>query len=356
MPESAPSPLISFLLVVRNEARHVAQCLRSMLDQTLGPGLYEVLVIDGMSTDGTRAAVKRVIAEHPECAIRLLDNPGLTLSSGWNIGLREARGEFVIRPDAHGAVPRDFLEQSLAAMRDHPEAAAVGGILETRGQGFWGETIAALLSSRIGVGGSSFRVGATPGPKDTVVFGLYRRDALLEVGGFDEAIALNQDNVCHARLRAAGKILYFDPRIRSTYFCRGSLAALWRQMFRRSQWLVLMFKHQRERNFSLRYYVPLLFVVGIVTLLLAGRVTPWAWVVLGGLLALYVVAGLAATARSPLRPLQWLAFPVAMFVLHFSYGLGSIVGLARLPFHHPSPQLMFPLRRPADKETPTGPN
>lgn len=351
MSSMSSTPLISFLLVVRNEARHVAECLRSMLDQTLDPTLYEVLVLDGMSTDGTRAEIERVIAANPERPIRLLDNPGLILSSGWNIGIRAARGEYVIRPDAHGAVPRDFLEKSLAAMRDHPEAAAVGGILETRGRGFWGETIAALLSSRIGVGGSSFRVGAAPGPKDTVVFGLYRRDALLEVGGFDEAIALNQDNVCHARLRAAGKILYFDPRIRSTYYCRGSLGALWRQMFRRSQWLILMFKHQRERNFSLRYYVPLLFVLGIVGLSLAGWFTPWAWAMLGGLLALYAAAGLAATARSPLRPPQRLAFPVAMFVLHFSYGLGAVVGLARLPFHNPLPQRMFPLKSPTDALT-----
>jgi len=348
MPETAPKPLITFLLVVRNEVQHVTECLQSMLNQTLDPALYEVLVIDGLSTDGTRAQVERIIAEHPERQIRLLDNPGQILSSGWNIGIREARGEYVIRPDAHAVVPRDFLAQSLAAMRDHPEAAAVGGILETRGRGFWGEIIAALLSSRIGVGGSSFRVGAAPGPKDTVVFGLYRRAALLEVGGFDEAIALNQDNVCHARLRAAGKILYFDPRIRSTYYCRASLGALWRQMFRRSQWLILMFKHQRERNFSLRYYIPLLFVVGTVSLLLAGWVVPWAWSVLGGLLALYIVAGLAAAAPTSLRPLQRLAFPLAMFVLHFSYGLGAIVGLTRLPFHNPLPQKMFPLKPTTD--------
>ncbi len=332
------------MLVVRNEREHVECCLTSMLGQTLAPELYEIIVVDGLSGDGSRNVVEQVIAANPNRAIRLLDNPGLILSCGWNIGIRAARGQYVIRPDAHGEVPPDFLEKSLEVMQAHPEAAAVGGVLDTVGQGWWGEVIAALLSSRVGVGGSSFRVGGRPGPCETVVFGLYKRQDLLEIGGFDEGLALNQDNVCHARLRAAGKVLFFDPGIRSTYICRGSLTKLWRQMFRRAQWLVLMFKHQRSSNFSPRYFVPLAFVLTILALLVGGGWARGLSALLAGLLGLYALVGLAVAAGRRLRPAQVLAFPLAMFVLHFSYGLGEIVGCLRLPFYRPDAARAHPLK------------
>ena len=340
----ATRPIITFLLVVRNEARHLEQCIRGMLNQTLDPALYELIVVDSMSTDGSRDIVRQIVKQHPERSIRLVDNPGLILSCGWNIGIRAARGEYVIRPDAHGGVPADFLERNLAVMQAHPEAAAVGGILETVGVGFWGETIAALLSSRVGVGGSSFRVGAPAGPKEAVVFALYRRAELIAVGGLDEGVRLNQDNVLHARLRAANKILYFDPGIRSTYYARGTLGKLWTQMWRRAQWLVLMFKHQRSSNFTLRYYVPMGFVLILAALLVIGMFQPLAWGVLGILLGLYALAGWATATKCDLRPGQVLAFPLAAFVLHVSYGLGEVAGFLRLPFHRPDPSRMSPLK------------
>ncbi len=337
-------PLISFLVVVRNERGYIERCLNSMLNQTLSPDKYEILVVDGMSSDGSRDIVKRISEQHADRSIQLIDNPKRILSSGWNIGIMAARGEYVIRPDAHGDVPDDFLEKSLTAMNAHPEATAVGGVVDTKGDGFWGETIAAVISSRVGVGGSSFRVGGESGPAPTVVFGLYKRKELIDIGGFDEGIVLNQDNVCHARLTAAGKILYFDPSITSTYRCRNSLVGLWKQMFRRSQWLVLMFKHQREQAFSLRYFVPLLFVCGIVGLIALGFWQPLAWKALGVLLGIYALIGIVAGLQKKLRLPQVLAFPVVMFVLHCAYGLGEIIGFLRYPFYKPAMDLRSPLK------------
>lgn len=337
-------PLISFLVVVRNERRYIERCLKSMLNQTLAPEKYEIIVIDGMSTDGSRDIVKQISDQYADRSIQLIDNPRRILSSGWNIGIKAARGQYVIRPDAHGDVPENFLEKSLAVMEAHPEATAVGGVVDTKGDGFWGKTIAAVISSRVGVGGSSFRVGGESGPAETVVFGLYKRDDLIDIGGFDEGIVLNQDNVCHARLTAAGKILYFDPSIHSTYRCRSSLIGLWKQMFRRSQWLVLMFKHQREQAFSLRYFVPLLFVCAIVGLLGLGFWQPLAWTGLAALMGVYVLIGMFAGMQKKLRPTQVLAFPLVMFVLHCSYGIGEIVGFLRFPFYKPAMDLRSPLK------------
>jgi len=338
------APLISFLLVTRNERQHIVPCLTAMLDQTLDPTRYEIIVVDSLRTDGTRELIQDIIAARPDREIRFLDNPRRILSSGWNIGIRAARGQYVIRPDAHAEVPRDFLERNLTAKADHSEAAVVGGVLETVGSGLWAETIAALRSSRLGAGNARFRVGGEPGPVRAVVYGLYERRVLLEVGGFDEGLPANQDNVCHARLRAAHKILYFDPRIRSRYHPRTTLAALWKQMYRRSKWLVLMLKHHAKGGLAPRYLVPLLALLLACLLLIAGWHVPLLWVKLGVLVGLYFLLGLVTAVRAKLRPAQVLAFPLAMLVLHASYALGTTIGCLKYPFYRPDPSRMFPLK------------
>lgn len=326
---------ISFLLVVRNEQKRAVECLGSMLDQTLDSSMYEIIVVDGMSIDGTRKAVEEVIAKHPDRAIRLLDNPGKILSSGWNVGIRAARGRYVIRPDAHAVVPRDFLEKNLSAMRAHPDAWAVGGVLKTVGKGFWGEAIASALSTHMGVGGSRFRVGGMPGPVYTVVFGLYSREKLLEVGGFDESIPLNQDNVCHARIHERGGLLYFDPSISSVYYSRGTLRSLWRQMYRRSKWLMLMLKHQATNSLRPRYLAPVTFVLFVMVLAVLGFFwKPFAAAELAVWIA-YFTAGWASTATDKLSFLQKLCMPVVFLSMHAAYGVGTLAGLFSLPFYKP---------------------
>lgn len=344
-PQMSAPPLISFLVVVRNECTYIEACLTSMLNQTLSPELYEIIVVDGMSRDGTRDIIQRTIAAHPARAIRLFDNPGLILSCGWNIGIVEARGRYVIRPDAHAEVPSDFLERSLAVKQAHPEAVAVGGVLETVGRGFWGQTIAALRSSRIGAGNSRFRVGGAAGPAETVVFGLYERSELLEIGGFDESIPLNQDNVCHGRLRAAGKTLFFDPSIRSRFYTRASLPAAWKQQYRRSKWVILMLKHQQEGSFSPRYLAPLAAAALAAVLLLGGwLVSPLCWIVLAALAACHAFLALLTAYRNRLNFLQILAAPLALAVLHGAFASGSIAGLLRWRFYAPDASRMYPLR------------
>ncbi|TSA11038.1 MAG: glycosyltransferase family 2 protein [Deltaproteobacteria bacterium] len=336
--------LISFLVVVRNEEDYIEQCLKAMIGQTLPQHLYEIIVVDSMSTDRSRQIIEAIIRDNPAMEIQLLDNPRLTLSCGWNIGILSARGIYVIRPDAHALVPSDFLESNLDVLREHPEVSAVGGRLLTLGEGFWGRIIAVLLSTRIGVGSSNFRVGGPAGPSDTVVFGLYKRQDFIDIGGFDEGLDVNQDNVCHARLRASGKILHFDPKINSTYYSRTTLGKLWRQMFRRGQWLVLMLKHQKGNNFSWRYFAPLGFVLLIIGLATAGIERQIFWWLLISLITIYAVCGLFTSANRGLNLWQVFAFPIAMFALHLSYGMGEFFGFLRLPFYRPNEEKIRPLK------------
>jgi len=335
-PTESPQVLISVLLVVRNEAGCVAECIESVLDQTFPAEDYELIVVDGMSTDGTRERIREIQDRYPDRSIRVLDNPRGILSTGWNIGILAAQGRYVIRPDAHARIARGFLAENWRAMQAHPECAAVGGVIETIGRGVVGGTIAAALSSRFGVGGSRFRIGGRAGPADTAVFGLYRREVLLAAGGFDESLRRNQDVACHSRIKSAGGTFFFDPAIQSTYYCRATIPAVARQMYLNGHWLPLLSKHRISRCFSLRYFVPLVFVLVLLSLAMTGLVYPLAHWTLVGLLGLYFIAAAGASVRTSLSARQRILFPIVTFVMHISYGLGWLTGLLRLPFYRPA--------------------
>jgi GT2 family glycosyltransferase len=327
---------LSALLVVRNEEAHARACAGSLLDQEgIRPDEYELIVVDGMSTDGTRQAMERLATEHAG-RVRVLDNPRLLLASGWNIAIAAARAPLVVRLDAHARPAGDFLAKSLLALREHPDFVAAGGVMRTVGEGFWGKVISAALSSRFGVGGSTFRVGGRPGEADTAVFALYRRQALLDVGGFDETLKRNQDLVCHARLKSAGGRFYFDPAIRSTYYCRTSLGTLAKQMYRNGHWLPLTFKHHVGKTLSVRHLLPLFFTSGILGSLIAGIAWPWALLPLAAVLVAHQACAVVAARSTDLPARGKALFPLTVFVMHFCYGMGWLTGLARLPFYHPS--------------------
>lgn len=325
--------MVSVLVVARNEQNHVAKCLQSLLEQDVPESSYEIIVVDGMSTDHTRERIGEVMRAYPKRTVRIINNPQKNLSSGWNLGIRAAKGEYVVRPDAHAELPSCFLRDNIRVMCEHPEAAAVGGMVETVGRGFVGETIAAALSSRFGVGGACFRVGGNAGYADTAAYGLYRRQVLIDVGGFDPAIGRNQDVACHGRMRKAGHRFYFDPTIRSRYYCRSSIGRLAKQMFGNGRWLPLLVKHDIGKVFGLRYFVPMLFVLSLLLLGVGALWTAWAGVGLVAVLSVYMLGAIGAALRQRISLAQMAMFPVITLTMHVSYGVGWIAGLLEYPFH-----------------------
>lgn len=326
-------PLISFIVVARNEEEYLHDCLSSIVNQTIDKDKYEIILVDGMSSDRTQQIMNFFIEECPNLSIRCFVNPKLILSSGWNIGIKEGRGKYAVRIDAHAKVPCDFLEKNLMIMTSHPDVFGVGGIIKTVGKGFWGEVIAEALSCRMGVGGSRFRVGGKPGPTDTIVYALYNREKLLELGGFDERIPLNQDNVLHGRIRERGGILYFDPNIKSTYYCRSSIKELWKQMLKRSYWLMLIIRHQPRYSFCFRHLVPFLFVVTVFAFIILSVFWKSGLFLLLGFFLLYFLVGWGYSFGMRISFLQKLMIPLVFLSLHISYGLGTLFGIIAFVFY-----------------------
>jgi succinoglycan biosynthesis protein ExoA len=192
--------LVSVLMPVRNEADSVEGAVASVLGQAY-PSL-ELLVVDGRSDDATAAIVERLAAADPR--IRLLDNPARGIATGLNVGLDAARGEFVARVDAHASVNDEYLALGVAHLLSAPDLAAVGGRRTGVAGTTTGRAIALALSSPFGVGNSINHYGTEVQPTDHASFGVYRASVARQVGGWDPALAVNEDVDFDFRILAAG--------------------------------------------------------------------------------------------------------------------------------------------------------
>ncbi|MHC4424508.1 MAG: glycosyltransferase family 2 protein [Planctomycetota bacterium] len=318
-------PFVSVIMPVRNEADFIEQAIRSVLDNDYPAEKMEVLVADGMSDDGTREIVQ-TLAEKDD-RIKMLDNPRRIVPTGMNIGLKAVRGDLFIRVDGHAKIPTDFVSNSVQCLREHPEAWVVGGYIKTVANDFTGQAIASAMRSPIGVGNSRFRLGDYEGWVDTLAFGTHYKWIVDKIGYFDEELVRNQDDEFNLRIILAGGRIWMSKSIQSTYFSRGSLRKLWKQYFQYGFWRIrTLQKHRRPA--TVRQLVPLLFVLSLLLLGLAGLLWRPFWILLAIEAALYVLA-LVTGALDVGRKSGWRYAPLAPLVcaiLHFAYGLGSLWG------------------------------
>lgn len=323
-----PLPFVSILLPIRDEADTIDRCLDAVLGQDYPHERMEVLVADGMSTDGTR----RKLAELAEgyAHLQVIDNPGRIVATGLNMLTARARGEILIRVDGHCVIAPDYVRncvQRLAA----GGVDVVGGPMRSIGETFISDNISVATSSRFGVGYSAFRTetGVTK-PVDTVPFPAITRAMIARVGLYDEELVRNQDDEHNYRIRKAGGVVLLANEVRSDYYSRSSLRGLWRQYSQYGYWKVrVMQKHPRQMR--PRQFVPFIFVLSLILLTLGALFIPWGWIALVGFVSAYLLVNLAASiltaARRGWRYLPLL--PIAFGTLHLSYGLGFLVGLVR---------------------------
>jgi glycosyltransferase involved in cell wall biosynthesis/SAM-dependent methyltransferase len=320
-----PEPSVSVIVPVRDEAAPLRRCLASLAAQDFDPERTEILVVDGMSRDGTADAA-REIASSARTAVRVIPNPRRTAAAAMNAGLRAATGDVIVRLDAHAEAAPDFLRRSVEAL-ERTGADCVGGPIETAGDGTRGRAIAAAMSSRFGVGGAAFRT-ARGGERDvdTVAFGAYRRGVFERVGTFDESFVRNQDDEFHLRLTRGGGRIVLVPGIRTTYRCRATFAAFARQYFGYGRWKTrVLAKHGRLP--AARAFVPPLFVAALaasVVLAILLRDPRW----LAAVAAPYAVANAAASLAAG-RNAPFVA--AAFATMHVAYGAGFWTGLVAPP-------------------------
>lgn len=326
-------PFVTVIIPCRDERRYIGACLDSILHGDYPSARMEVIAADGMSEDGTRDEVARIAARDPR--VRLVDNPGRTAPCALNAGIRLARGDVIVRMDAHCHYPPDYL-RTLVGWLERSGADNVGGSCRTvpAGDGPVARAIAVALSHPLGVGNAQFRIGASePRWVDTVPFGCWRRDVFERIGLFDEELARNQDDEFNHRLLGAGGRILLVPDVVTDYFARDTLTKL-RRMYYQYGFFKPIVARKLGRVATLRQLAPPLLVLALALSSLLALVVPWGWMPFVALALCYggaCAAGALGAARrleGPRRPVAVLALALCFPTMHLSYGAGYWSGLA----------------------------
>lgn len=344
--EARKAPTVSVVVPCRNEVDHIGACLRSILHQEAPLGDFEVLVVDGMSDDGTREVIEKLAQE--DSRVRAIENASQITPCGMNCGIRAARGNWIAIMGSHNRYARDYLIRCLEVA--HATGADnVGGAMFSEGDGLLQRAIAAAHHSPFSVGGARWHDPSYEGPADTVFGGFYRRQIFERIGLFDEELVRNQDDELNLRLTRAGGKIWQSPLIRSWYAPRSSLRDLLRQYSQYGYWKVRVIQ-KNQMPASWRHLVPGTFILLLLALLLSFAVLFTGSAIIGwythrqvpafnhGFVALRVLAfflglygccaGLASLHTAMKTDWRLLPLLPAVFACyHFGYGYGFLRGI-----------------------------
>jgi len=331
-------PFVSLIIPICNEAAHIQRCLEAVLAQDYPSDRMEVLVMDGMSSDGTRESIRQMMAGPLKFPLILMDNPAHIVPRALNIGITKAKGDIIIRVDGHCEIAPDFVSCCVKHLQTG-EMDGVGGSVETVGETWLSRSIAIAMSSSFGVGGSTFRtIHGQEQVTDSIPFPAYPKETIHRVGLYDEEMYCNEDDEYNYRLRELGMKLLLASDIKSRYYCRGTFNSLWRQYYQYGFWKVrVLQKHPRQM--SLRQFVPPAFVLALLLSLLLAfsallfpityQLSAISYPLSAIIPLLYLLANLLASLYTAAKR-GWQYLPLLPFVfaiLHLSYGLGFLAGL-----------------------------
>lgn len=321
------SSFVSIIVPVRNEEKFITRCLESIMQQDYPSWAYEVVVVDGASTDRTKEIIQAFKQRHNN--LILIDNPQCIVPISLNRGLQQAKGEIIIRVDGHAAIMPDYVTQCVKVLAN-TQADCVGGAIKSINESKAAKAIAMAMSSPFGVGNSRFRLSGYEGYVDTLAFGAYRREVFENIGGFDEELVRCQDDEFNYRLRKNKGRIYLSANIQSCYFPRTDLKKLWRQYFQYGLWKVRVLQ-KHPAVMQPRQFVPPAFVLTLLFLPILSTFASLAQWGLASMLTLYAMVTLASTMHLWRRSkdASFSALLAAFPILHVSYGLGFWVGLIK---------------------------
>lgn len=320
-----PAPLVSVVIPARGSAMTLETAVSSALHQAVPDGL-EVVVAVGPSDDGTEEVAALLAGS--DARVRVVANPAGVTPAALNQAIAASTGEVVVRLDAHARLEPGYIATAIEVLRE-TGAANVGGTQRPVADRGFARAVAAAMRSPAGAGGAAYRTGTEAADVETVYLGVFRREALEAVGGFDERLVRNQDYELNHRLRRAGGRVRFDPRLAVDYHPRGTVRALARQYHDYGAWKRFVLREHPDSVKLRQLVAPALVVAFLVTALvglLAGR-----WWPVGALGGAYVlgllVAGVHAARSATLGP----ATALALGTMHLAWGTGFLVGRRATP-------------------------
>lgn len=320
-------PLVSVIVPCYNEQATIRKLLEAIYAQTYPRAEVEVIIADGRSTDHTREEIEAFRRDYPDLCVRIVDNPDRAIPSGLNRAMEAARGEYIVRLDAHCVPQSDYLERSLQALKDGL-GENVGGVWDIHpgNSGWAARSIAAAAAHPLAVGDARYRYTNRAGLAETVPFGAYRADLIRRIGPYDETLLTNEDYEFNVRIQKAGGRIWLDPRIRSVYYARSSFGDLARQYWRYGFWKLRMLRRY-PATLRWRQALPPFFVLSLLVLTLFAIFWPVARILLFIEVLAYGTILLLAGALVAFKRRDTALFvglPLAIATMHLSWGSGFL--------------------------------
>ena len=327
--------MLSVIVPIYQEEKYISKCIDSMLSQDYPKDDLEIILVDGMSKDRTREIVATYTAKYP--FMRMIDNPKRIAPCAMNRGIKEAKGDVIIRLDAHVYYPKNYFSLLVEKLNELPGAENVGALCDTLpvNDSITAQSIAAVLSSSFGMGNSHFRVGADKEMEvDTVPFGCFHRSIFDKVGLYDEELVRNQDDELNARIIKAGGKIYLIPQLVCEYYARDTAKKVYKMFYQYGVFKPLVNKKLGSPA-TVRQFFPLFFVLGLLVGPVVCLFLPVLWWAYFAVIMLWFILATSFSLKDSKNLKRILTQNWIYFVVHFGYGWGYIVGIYKILFHRP---------------------
>lgn len=322
---------LSIIIPVYNEEKYIDRCISSLIKNEYPKDKLEIIFVDGMSNDSTREIISKYMKEY--LYIKLIDNPKRTSPIAMNIGIKESKGELIMRMDAHSSYPSNYISK-LVEWKEKLGADNVGAVCRTEviHRNKKSMSIAKVLSNRFGVGNGLFRIGVNePMIVDTVPFGLYDKSIFSKVGMYDERLTRNQDIELNKRILRNGGKIYLVPDINFIYYAREDYKAIFKNNYSNGLWNILTAYYTKNiKSLSIRHFIPLTFVLSILLPVLLFIINKKFIIISISSIVLYLMLVILVSINIKDNETSFFELVKSFFVLHWSYGLGSLVGIFKL--------------------------
>lgn len=323
---------ISVICPTYNEEKYIEKCINSILKQDYPLEKIEFILVDGFSTDRTREVIKSYQKKYH--FIKLLENPYKTVPYALNIGIKNAKGCYIARIDAHAVFPKNYLS-TLYKYSKELNADNIGCLINTlpANSSTQAEAISFALSSSFGMGSSLFRVGTNKIQEvDTVPFGFFKKDIFEKIGLFDTDLIRNQDDEFNGRIIKSGGKIFLIPEISIDYYPRDSLKKTYNMFYQYGLYKPLVNKKLGSPA-TIRQFFPLLFVIGLFVGFLLSLTHQLFFIFYLITILLYLSISIFFSFKSYKKFKKISLFiyqPITYFIIHYAYGWGYLTGIKNI--------------------------
>ena len=323
---------VSFIIIAYNAQNSINSLLDNLKEQTYLHEKIEVILVDSASTDDTKKRMQDFAKDTDFERVVVLDNFKRTLPCGWNVALDAAKNDIILRVDAHATIEKDFIEQNVKTIANGEDICGGNVTSIMVNETNWSNTVNDAENSMFGGSFAAFRRANTAKYVSTVAFGAYKKSVFDKVGRYNEALARTEDNEMHYRMKQAGYKFFYNPDIKSYRETRPSFKKLLKQKYLNGYWIGLTLS-VCPKCFSLYHLVPFGFILGIILTTILALFGIWQLSALmwGAYFLFDIINSIMCFVGGKFN-LSKLLLPILFLILHLAYGLGTLIGIIKIPF------------------------